>query len=317
MRQRLFESRHAKLWQEAEEFVQGLGIGDARRLPRLHRAICHSLSVARQRGYSPSLCDRLHGLSAATHRALYGTRPEQPAVFRQWVAQGFPRLVRAEWRVVLLAMVAFWGTALALGILVWFHPDQAAAWIDPSQIDSMKQMYSPDKIRLGRGGSDGDLAMFGFYIWNNVSICFRTFAGGILGGIPALLSLAMNGVNLGVAGSVLSQDPATRITFWSFVVTHSSFEITGLVLAGASGLKLGHSLLSPGRLTRVRSLAHTGRQILPLLVGAAVLTFVAAFFEGFWSAQPSIAPSAKFLVGGLCWTLVATYLLFGGRSRGR
>ena len=70
MRQRLFESRHAKLWQEAEEFVQGLGIGDARRLPRLHRAICHSLSVARQRGYSPSLCDRLHGLREKAYEEL-------------------------------------------------------------------------------------------------------------------------------------------------------------------------------------------------------------------------------------------------------
>jgi len=317
MRQRLFEARHAKMWQEAEEFAQGLPIGDPRRLPRLHRALCHSLSVARQRGYSPSLCERLHALSTFTHRALYASSAERPAIFRHWVAVGFPRLVRSQWRVVALAMATFWGTAIALGILVWLHPDQAAAWMDPTQIESMRHMYSPDRIRIGRGGSGGDLAMYGFYIWNNISICFRTFAGGILGGVPALLSLCLNGVNLGVVGSVLSQDAGTRTTFWSFVITHSSFEITGLVLAGASGLKLGYSLLAPGRLSRLRSLSETGRQILPMLVGAAVLTFVAAFFEGFWSAQPSVPVAAKFAVGAVCWASVAAYLLFAGRRRGR
>ena len=317
MRQKLFEERHHKLWQEAEEFVQALGIGDPRRLPRLHRELCHSLSVARQRGYSPSLCDRLQNLSLATHQSLYGVAVQRPALLREWALSGFPRLVRSEWKAVTLSLIAFWGTALVVGLLVWTHPQQLAAWMDPWDVDSAKQMYDPHHFRLGRGGSQGDVAMFGFYIWNNISIGFRTFAGGILGGIPALVSLASNGLNLGVIGAELSRDSETRLNFWSFVITHSSFEITGMILSGAAGLRLGYALLAPGRQTRARSLSETGRQILPLMVGAALLTLVAAFFEGFWSAQPSIPFWAKFVSGGVCWSLVAAYLLMAGRSRGR
>jgi uncharacterized membrane protein SpoIIM required for sporulation len=251
-----------------------------------------------------------------THRALYGARAERPAIFRQWAVQGFPRLVRSEWKVVCISLAAFYATALILGILVWRHPDQASVWLDGSQIESARRMYSPHNFRLGRGGSQGDIAMFGFYIWNNISICFRTFASGILGGVPALASLALNGANLGVIGSVLSADPSTRTTFWSFVITHSSFEITGLILSGAAGLKLGYALLAPGRLSRKRSLAETGRQILPLLAGAALLTLLAAFFEGFWSAQTIVPAWGKFVSGAVCWSLVISYLLFAGRSRG-
>ncbi|HQF56380.1 MAG TPA: stage II sporulation protein M [Fibrobacteria bacterium] len=317
MRQKLFEDRHQRLWLEAEEFVQGLGIGDPRRLPRLHRALCHSLSVARQRGYSPSLVERLHELSLATHRLLYGAPAERPAVLRQWVSVGFPRLVREEWPFVLASLAAFLGTALVLGTIVWWYPEQAYTWMSPHEIGRMRSMYSPDKIHLGRGGAQSDLMMFGFYIWNNVSICFRTFAGGILGGFPALASLALNGMNLGVVGAVLTADEQTRIPFWSFVATHASFELTGLVLSGASGLKLGMALIAPGRSTRRSSLAAAGRRILPMVAGAALLTLLAAFFEGFWSAQTAVPPWGKFLAAGICWSALLSYLLFAGRSRGR
>ena len=39
-----------------------------------------------------------------------------------------------------------------------------------------------------------------------------------------------------------------------FVVTHSAFELTAIVLAGAAGLRLGHALVAPGRLRRIDSL---------------------------------------------------------------
>lgn len=315
MRQKQFEQRNELLWREAEEFVQNLGIVDPRRLPRLHRALCHSLSVARQRGYSPSLVARLHELSLSTHRHLYGAPSERPAVLRQWIVSGFPRLVREEWRAVATSLAVFLGCALAVGLLVWTHPEQAGAWMSPSEIDSLRRMYSPDNFRLGRGGSSGDIAMFGFYIWNNVSICFRTFAGGVAAGIPTLLSVAFNGVNLGAAGAILTATPETRAPFWSFVVTHSSFELTGLVLSGASGLKLGYALLAPGRRSRKASLSETGLRILPMLAGAALLTLLAAFFEGFWSAQTAVPPAAKFAVGAFCWSALLGYLLLAGRGR--
>jgi uncharacterized membrane protein SpoIIM required for sporulation len=167
---------------------------------------------------------------------------------------------------------------------------------------------------MGRGGSEGDVMMFGVYIWNNVSIGFRTFAGGIFGGLPALFSLAFNGIHLGIAGSWLSRDSATVTNFWSFVVTHSSFEITGLVLSGMAGMRLGLALLAPGRLTRRHALLAASHAMFPVIVGAALLTVLAAFVEAFWSASTSVPPAVKYAVGAACWSAVAAFFALAGRT---
>ncbi len=313
MKQKQFESLHAQLWADIEAILQGKSSRiDA--LPSLYRRLCQSLALSGQRGYSPALTDYLQKMVLDCHRRLYGTAIERPATLRYWLTRELPHRVREEWRLLLLAVVAFWGIALAVGVLVWFQPHWAYSFMSPEQISDMHEMYQPDKTGAGRGG-DGDMMMFGFYIWNNVSIGFRTFAGGIFGGMPALASLGFNGMHLGVVGSWLSKDPVTRETFWSFVITHSSFEIAGLLLSGVAGMRLGLSLLHPGRLSRAHALLAASHRMFPVIVGAALLTVLAAFFEGFWSASTTIPNNVKYLVGSLCWIAVIGFFAFAGRSK--
>lgn len=314
MKQSLFEQHHAALWNEIDALLAPKPQGDLKELPKLYRALCQTLSLARQRGYSPSLTDRLHTLALAAHRQLYGSAIERPAVLRQWLMSRFPRLVREEWRLVLVAVLAFWGVGLAVGLLVWFYPEWAYSWVSPQELAKYKRMYSLSAARLGREGSGSDVMMFGFYIWNNVSIGFRTFAGGVLGGVPALLSLAFNGLHSGVIASWLTREPETRQAFWSFVITHGSFEITGLILSGVAGMRMGLSLISPGQYSRHHSLLRTAQRMLPMVVGAALLTALAAFFEAFWSAAPGVAPEVKYAVGGVAWVLVLAYFTLMGRN---
>lgn len=314
MKQSLFEQQHAMCWAEIEALLAANPQGDRKELPKLYRALCQTLSLARQRGYSPSLTDRLHTLALAAHRQLYGAAIERPAVLRYWLTCQFPRLVREEWRLLLLASLIFWGVGLAVGLLVWFYPDWAYSWVSPQELAKYKRMYSQAAARLGREGSGSDLMMFGFYIWNNVSIGFRTFAGGILGGVPALLSLAFNGLHGGVIASWLSRDPVTREAFWSFVITHGAFEITGLILSAVAGMRLGLSLISPGQYSRHHALMRAAQRMLPVVVGAALLTALAAFFEAFWSAMPGLAPMVKYAVGGVAWILVFAYFSLVGRT---
>jgi uncharacterized membrane protein SpoIIM required for sporulation len=312
MKQKEFELLHGPAWEEVEAILSGQS-PRAAELPALYRQLCQSLALAVQRGYSPALTDYLQKLARDGHNRLYGKSVERPAVLLRWLRQDLPRRVREEWRLLLVAMTAFWIVALAVGMLVWFKPYWAYSFMSPSELAGMQKMYQPGTLRSGRGG-EGDVMMFGFYIWNNVSIGFRTFAAGIVGGIPALASLALNGMHLGVAGSWLSKDPATRDTFWSFVVTHASFEVTGLVLSGVAGMRLGLALLRPGRLSRRHALQAASERMFPVIVGAALLTVLAAFFEGFWSASAAVSSQAKYLVGGMCWAIVILYFAFVGRT---
>jgi uncharacterized membrane protein SpoIIM required for sporulation len=314
MKQKQFETEHAAAWDEISSILQGTSKNSAA-LPGLYRRLCQSLALSGQRGYSPALTEFLQKMVSDCHQRLYGAMVARPITLRNWLLLEFPRQVRDEWRLLLLASLAFYGVALAVGWLVWVKPHWAYSFISPQQLAEFQQMYRPGAMHVGRGGSEGDLQMFGFYIWNNVSIGFRTFASGIFAGIPALVSITFNGMHMGVVGSWLSQDPATRDPFWSFVITHCSFEITGLLLSGVAGMRLGFSIISPGRLSRRHAVFAASQKMFPVIVGAAILTVLAAFFEAFWSASTAFPSSVKYAVGTVCWLLVIGFLVFAGRSK--
>ena len=313
MKQHQFEVDNAPLWQEIAAILDG-SEQDRRALPVLYRRLCQCLALCRQRGYSPAIADYLQKMVSDCHRQLYGAAVKRPNTLLRWMLVDFPCRVREEWALLLVAVLAVFGVGLAIGLLVWFNPQLAYSFMSPDDLASARQMYQPSSVKIGRGGSAGDMQMFGLYIWNNISIGFRSFAAGIFGGIPALLSLAFNGMHVGVIGAWLSKDPATRTTFWSFVITHSSFEITGLVLSGMAGMKMGLALIHPGRLSRGHAVHAASEKMFPVIVGAALMIFLAAFFEAFWSASSAIPVSVKYGVGALCWTLVIVFFAFAGRG---
>jgi uncharacterized membrane protein SpoIIM required for sporulation len=314
MKQKQFELQHAALWESIEAILKDTS-PQMETLPPLYRKLCQNLALSGQRGYSPALTDYLQKMVTDCHRLLYGTAVERPHALWRWLAQDLPQRVRQEWRLMLLTIVAFWGVAIGVGLLVWFKPHWAYSFMSAQQLENFRHMYQPGQIHVGRGGAEGDMRMFGFYIWNNVSIGFRTFAGGIFGGILALVSVTMNGMQMGVVASWLTKDPATRHMFWSFVITHSSFEVTGLLLSGMAGIRLGLSLIHPGRLSRRHAVLVASQKMFPVVVGAALLTVLAAFFEAFWSGSTAIPVNVKYGVGAVCWLLVLAYFAFAGRQQ--
>lgn len=311
MKQQQFVAENEALWTEIAQILEGKP-ADRRALPALYRRLCQCLALARQRGYSPAIADYLQKMVSDCHRLLYGATVERPNTLVHWMSVEFPRRVRAEWPLLLVACLAFYGVAIGVGLLVWFEPHWAYSFADARQLAEFRQMYRPGEARIGRG-SEGDMMMFGHYIWNNVSICFRTFAAGIFGGVPALFSIAMNGMHGGVIGAWLSKDPSTSQTFWSFVITHASFEVTGLLLSGMAGMRMGLALIHPGRRGRGHALHVASQDMFPVLVGAALMVFLAAFIEAFWSASPLVPHSVKYTVGAVCWVLVIAFFLFAGR----
>ena len=84
------------------------------------------------------------------------------------------------------------------------------------QLAQFEKMYDPHNAHLGRS-SGTDLQMFGYYVMNNVSIAFRTFASGLFFGVGAIYVLAANGVLIGgVAGHLTAIGYGHP--FWRFVV---------------------------------------------------------------------------------------------------
>src|SRR3954468_4304612 len=87
------------------------------------------------------------------------------------------------------------GTLVALTFAIPRYPEFAYVVLPADTIDSAREMYGADSKALGRKrNADTDVAMFGFYIFNNVRIGFQTFASGLLFGVGALFYLLFHGV---------------------------------------------------------------------------------------------------------------------------
>ena len=337
MRQEEFEALFSARWEQFESWLvtggrrgkNGAGKGrdsggkpvaagptlDAADVPRCYREICQHLALARDREYSADLIDRLSGLALNGHHLLYSARGALWTRLGQFIVAGFPAQVRREARLVCLAAALFFGPLALLTVTLQRYPDFAYVMLDRQQVDSFEAMYGKQARTLGRKrDADSDVAMFGFYIYNNIGIGFQTFAGGVLFGLGTLFYLLFNGGYIGtIMGHVIQAGFAEN--FFSFTSGHSAFELLAIVLSGAAGLRLGISLIAPGRRSRGEALRRAARSASLLISGAAGMFLVAAGIEAFWSPLRSIPPMMKYGVGLALWCVLLAYFLFGGRGR--
>jgi uncharacterized membrane protein SpoIIM required for sporulation len=314
MRQAPFEAAHTREWDEFEAFLEKKPAFDAAEMPRRYRRVCQSLALAADRQYSPALVDRLNRLALRGHHALYENRRRETQRVLEFLAAGFPALVRREWRLVLAASLLLFGPLVGLAAALQVFPEFVHYLLRPEQIAGVHEMYDPAARRLGMREADTNLMMFGFYVWNNVGIGFQTFAGGLLAGVGSIWFLGSNGLVLGAVAGYLTQIGYVE-TFWSFVAGHSSWELIAIALSGAAGLRLGLAVIAPGPLTRKAALVAAARPAVQIMYGAALLFFVAAFVEAFWSPLTEVPFNVKIGVGIAGWAALIAYLTLAGRGR--
>ena len=282
------------------------------RVAVLYRRACEHLALARARSYPAYLLDQLERLTADAHQVIYQRREFGLAKIRDFLSARFPQTVRANAVYVWLSAALFYVPGLVIGWLMYARPELILSVVDAGTAASFEQMYSEAAKAVGRE-AQSDWLMFGFYIRHNIGIAFQCFAGGLFAGIGSLFYLIYNGATIGAIAGYLTER-GHGPTFWAFVVTHSAFELTAIVLSGAAGLKIGYSLVAPGRLTRLQSLVAATRECAPIVAGTAMMLFVAAALEAFWSSASWLPHFVKYGVATGCWISVLGYLTLQGRS---
>ena len=316
MTERAFVRRRESAWQE----FSGLVLGKRQKIKaaapsfvRCFRELTQDLNTARAHGFDPAIIERLNMLVNEGNQILYGQRGWSPMTPARFILRTFPQKVRSQWRGILAAFLLFYGLAFFFGFLCVRFPGMAGELVSEYQLTMVEEMYDPesDHFLTPRDiGSDAD--MFGFYIYNNISIAFRTFAGGILAGIGSLLILCFNAVYLGtVTGHVISAGFGK--TFFPFVIGHSGFELTAVVFSAHAGLLLGYRFFVTRGLSRGESIKRAGKDALPIIAGSTLMLVIAAVIEAFWSSRHQFSLPLRIGAGAGVWFLLLLYFLLAGR----
>jgi uncharacterized membrane protein SpoIIM required for sporulation len=305
-----FQTAHQALWAELEQAIRLPERKlDPQRFLALYRTCCEHLALAEARGFPSAIIERLSIVTARAHQIVYRQTDFGIARIGRVLLNRFPAMVRAHRGYVALSALLALGPAIALGLAVYHKPDLILSIVDGSTAAGFEKMYDPSNEVLGRLRDAGsNWMMFGFYIMNNIGIAFQCYATGILLGVGSVYFTAMNGAFGGaIAGYVASAGFGG--TFFSFIATHSAFELTAIVLCGAAGLRMGRAVLLPGRLARTAALELAAKDTSIIVFGSAVLLVIAAAIEAFWSSAAWITPTAKYSGAAACWILVALFFL--------
>ena len=304
----VLESRRAQ-WRALEALCAGSGQSAVYRrrhhhpLRRLVPRRLHDLALADAYQLPPATIRYLHQLVASAHNQLYRSRP---FLLRTWFAELFrvmPQRLCAD-RFLRLAFCIFWGVFLLAAGLSYQKREFAVAVAGEPTLQNVEEQYA-DPI-VGRDAGTAAL-MSGFYIWNNPSIGLRCFAFGLVFGIGGLFATVYNAALLGALfGHMATVSQAGN--FFHFVTAHGPFELTGVVLSAAAGMRLGFSLVDPRGRTRVDALHRAAQECVPIMSGAVLLFFLAAGIEAFLS--PSSAPYALKAAVAILSTLMLLFYYF-------
>ena len=321
MNREQFTARNAERWKAFEESLERLEKGQAGReeteaFPGQFRQMCSDLALARYRMYGLRLCDRLNQLIIRAYSRLHREQHRLGYRALRFFAVEFPQAFRRDWKLFWLSMALFWLPLVVMAVSIRWDPHWVQSVLSPEVMQGLETMYKEGDVRSNmREHFGSDFQMFGHYIWNNISIDLRTFAGGVLYCLGSLAIILFNGIFIGSAIGYVHY-ACTPGTFWPFVSGHSSFELIGAVVATMAGMRMGIGLLRPGNLPRRQAFMKSALEGVHLLFGAVTLTFIAAIVEGFWSAGPAPA-MVKYVVGIFFWIVVLGYLGLAGRGARR
>jgi len=262
-------------------------------LASLYRSVSADLARARTHKLGMTLVQELQQLTSRSYSQIYqGSRRQEWGAVVEFLRWGFPGIVQETWGYIAVAIATFTLGALVAWWYAWQDPVFMAIVVPPDIIEIVR-----DKGELWMGSIVGiePLASSSITI-NNLKVSFGAVGGGITAGIYTLFILVYNGIHIGAIATLIAQYNLSY-PFWAFVWPHGSLELPAIFFAGAAGLLIGRGLLFPGQYRRIDALKFYGYQAAKLVFGIVPMLIIAGFIEGFFSPNPAIPDSLKYVTG--------------------
>lgn len=309
----VFVSAHHAEWDRLDALLRRrrrLTGAEADELVTLYQRTATHLSMIRSSAPDPQLTGRLSRLVARARSTVTGTRRPSWRDVVRFLTQGFPAAVyrsRRWWVSTALLSVA---VAVLLGWWIGTTPEVQAGIAAPEQLRVLTKPGGEYETYY----SSHPAASFAAEVWtNNAKAAAMCLVLGIFLGLPVLLILFQNMLNVGVGAGLMSS--AGRLdTFLGLILPHGLLELTAVFVAAGTGLRLGWTVIDPGPRSRRTALAEEGRAALGMAMGLALVLFVSGAIEGF--VTPSGLPTwARITIGVVAELAFLAYVfVLGARA---
>jgi uncharacterized membrane protein SpoIIM required for sporulation len=272
----------------------------------LYQRVATHLSVVQSRSPDPVLVARLSALVARARGAVAGVSAPAWQDLARFFRVTFPAAAYRTWRWSAATAAGSLLVAYALGAWVATSPHVQSALLPPGQVRRLVESDFAGYYRSHPAGA------FAAQVWtNNAWVAAIALCLGVLLGLPTLLILLQNSVNVGIAGGYLVAAGKGGL-FFGLILPHGLLELTAVFVAAATGLRLGATVVDPGPRRRVEALAEEGRAAVTIAVGLVVVLLVSGAIEAF--VTPSALPTwGRIGIGVLAETGFVAYLAVFGR----
>ena len=304
-----FVVAHRPTWERLEQLVKRrrrLTGDEVDELVDLYQRVSTHLSIVRSSSSDSVLIGRLSGLIARARSVVTGAHAPLWREFARFWTVSFPVVAYRSWRWWLGTAVAFLFVTTLIALWVSGNQEVQGALKTPSEID---QLVNRD---FAEYYSENPAASFGLQVWvNNSWVAAQCIGFAILLGIPIPYVLFQNALNLGViAGFMFGADKAD--IFLGLLTPHGLIELTAVFLAGAVGMRLGWSVISPGNRPRTQVLAEQGRAVVAVAAGLVVVLLVAGLIESLVTPSP-LPTFARIAIGVAAEVSFLGYVIYFGR----
>jgi len=277
-------------------------------LVELYQRVATHLSVIRSASPDPDLIARLSTLVARARSAVTGAHNPAWKDLARFFTAVFPAAVFRAWRWWLAVAVVFVAVAVLAGAWVAGNPEVQTA------VGTRAEIRQLVEVEFEEYYSANPAASFAGQVWtNNAWIAAACIASGIGLGLYPIFILAQNAVGVGVAGGLMGA--AGRLDlFFGLILPHGLLELTAVFIAGGVGIRLGWTIIDPGRRTRPQALAEEGRAAIAVALGLVVVLAASGVIEAF--VTPSgLSTAARIAIGVAALAVFLGYVLvLGGRA---
>lgn len=291
------------LQQVENKGLKSLAALEIRELASLYRSVSADLARARTNRVGNIIVEDLQKLTARGYNQIYqGSRRQEWQAVWQFYLWGFPRVVQQTLPYTAVAT----GIFLLAALISWWYAWQDPVFISLTVPENMITQVR-DRGELWMGSIVGVEPLASSQIMtNNLSVSFAAVGGGITAGIYTVYIMALNGLLISAVATLVGQNHLAY-PFWAFVFPHGSLELPAIFLAGGAGLLLGKAILFPGKYRRTDALKLSGSSAARILFGVVPMLIIAGIIEGFFSPNPIIPYSLKYLVGIGLFSLLVFY----------